>query len=111
MGSKGESPLARMGDPCFGCTHRTHVHCREFRVYVGRSRRKRAAKTVVAIAAHRWFPGETTGYEVTREEVLIGVKFVDCPDCEGVGLIPWLPWGEIEECIACKGTGRWPIMV
>lgn len=68
-------------------------------------------KEVVAIASKQWMPREVTEYEVTREEALLGVKFVDCPECDGVGLIPWLPWGEIDECIDCKGTGKYPIMV
>ena len=45
-------------------------------------------------------------FDVTEEEAALGFKRVDCLECDGVGLIPWLPWDEIEECIECKGTGK-----
>lgn len=64
----------------------------------------KSSKTVNE-AAVEWVPGEVTVFEVTADEVLQGFKAVDCPDCYGSGLIPWLPWEAIEECIRCKGTG------
>lgn len=60
--------------------------------------------TVVAVVEPEWIGGGLI--EVTEEDVLQGAVQVDCPDCYGCGLIPWLPWGAVEECVVCKGTGR-----
>jgi hypothetical protein len=63
----------------------------------------------VTTASKRWLPERIeppTLYEVSDEEAMLGYKLVDCPDCYGCGLIPWLPWDAIEECVVCKGTGN-----
>lgn len=59
--------------------------------------------SAVAVVELPWIDGGQV--EVTLEDVLQGAVQVDCPDCCGCGLIPWLPWGAVEECVVCKGTG------
>lgn len=59
----------------------------------------------VAMAELSW--GNNYLIAVTEKDVLEGVKFIDCSNCCGCGLICWTP--EIEECVLCKGTGRYPV--
>jgi len=78
------------------------------------TRRNRSTAPVTLLAEFVLWEGspahgierEVVLLDVTEEEAVLGFKKVDCPDCEGVGLIPWLPWDEIDECIPCKGTGK-----
>lgn len=62
----------------------------------------------VAMAEPSW-DGSGPLISVTEEEVLAGVVFIACPNCGGVGLIPWSPDDQIEDCVLCKGTGRYPV--
>lgn len=61
----------------------------------------------VAMAEPPWWEGSL--FPVTEEEAILGVMFIDCPGCGGVGLIPWDPEDIIDDCVLCKGSGRYPV--
>lgn len=70
-------------------------------------RRIKLNLSAVALVEPSWWEGSLI--PVTEEDILVGVVFITCPDCAGVGLIPWHLEGIIEDCVLCKGSGKYPV--